>query len=340
MFYKSAELHNVAELIAAEEGAGDLPVRIPDALRMKLNQNARDNAIQSAGCEVRFNLSSESAEVILVARVPNAWHVTCPVAEVYQGCFQTGWQAIGPEPTVVEVVKPAQQDRLRQLSREHEMPFDADLTRVVLPYRPPVRLMDVQGEVTPPRPEQVPDETCLAYGSSITHGHASVRPTGTWAMQTASKLGVDLVNLGFGGGAHLEPEMADYIAEREGWDFASLELGINRLSEWSSRRFTERVDYFVERIASAHPEKWIFCIDMFTFLHEELMECEQKKEFRRIVREKIDALNMPRVVHVDGTQLLPEATGLTSDLVHPSPAGMDTISDNLSRIIDEFLSTS
>ena len=64
----------------------------------------------------------------------------------------------------------------------------------------------------------------------------------------AQLLGVDLINLGFGGGACLEPEIADYIAGRQDWDFASLELGINLLRQVEPEEFARRVDYFVERI--------------------------------------------------------------------------------------------
>lgn len=54
----------------------------------------------------------------------------------------------------------------------------------------------------------------LAYGSSITNGALAVRPGDLYPARVARTLGVDHFNLGFGGGARLEPEMADWIAGR------------------------------------------------------------------------------------------------------------------------------
>lgn len=84
------------------------------------------------------------------------------------------------------------------------MAFDPKLVRVVLLWRPPVEVIDIQGDISSPNNHQTPDITYLAYGSSITHGNNSISPTGMFAHRTATALGVDLINLGLGGGAHCE----------------------------------------------------------------------------------------------------------------------------------------
>jgi len=335
MIYKNADLHNVSELIPDPDGPGQSLSRIPNALRLKLNDAARNNTCQAAGCEIRFNLKGDTAALTLQAEPPNQFGVTHPVAEVFQGDMQVSSHPIGPEPTTIQVTRAAYTETLHQIAQTHGMLFDPDLFRIVLPYRPAVNLLAFEGDVVPPAPDQVPATRLLTYGSSITHGHLSVRPTESWAMQTAHALGVDLINLGFGGGAHLEPEMADYIAQRDDWNFATLEMGINMVGGFPAEAFAKRVDYFVERVATAHPDKWIFCIDMFTFLAPERLQDEEQKQFRRIVSEKVSALDQPRLVHVSGLEMLPDPRGLTTDLVHPSPAGMSMIANNVVEVIRE-----
>ena len=357
MRYENAEIYNVHELLegdglsvlteatrqalkadggdpdavwGAEDGEGLWFCRIPNALRLKLNTSAQLNAIQATGAELRFNLKGERARLVLKC------HQAPVVAEVYQGSYFVGWHMVGREATEIQVGLPANIDLLDEVAQQEGMPFDARLTRVLLPWRPPSRLLAFEAECEPPRPEQTPALKYLAYGSSITHGNASVRPSAMYAHRTSQLLGVDLINLGFGGGAHLEPEIADYIAERTDWDFASFELGINVLRRIEVEEFARRVDYFVERVAAAHPDKWIFCMDLFTV--QEDLEGERKVEdFRGVVGDKVASLGLPKLIHVPGNEMLTSVHGLAVDLVHPSPFGMEEIARNLSAVMREHM---
>jgi hypothetical protein len=145
-------------------------------------------------------------------------------------------------------------------------------------------------------------------------------------------LGTDLFNLGFGGGAHLEGGMADYIAGRTDWHFATLEMGINVVQSFSVDEFYNRVAYFVTTIADAHPDDWIFCIDIFPCRYD-FTGVENCETFRSIVAERVLELNRPKLVHIPGDAMLRSNTGLTVDLVHPSPAGFEEMAHNLADII-------
>jgi len=330
MIYRDVELYNVEELITPEDGVGKVLSRIPNELRVTLNENAKERALFPAGCEVRFNLEGDSAKVVLMCEGE-----TPAIAEVFQGSFQISWHLISNKPTEISLSLPQNIELLHKVTKERSLPFDPYLTRVVLPYRPAVRLIEIKGETSPPRKGQTPEMKYLAYGSSITHGTASIRPTGSYAMRTAQILGVDLINLGFGGGAHCERQIADYIAQRGDWDFATMELGINMINWFETEEFKERVEYLVEKVARSHPDKWIFCIDLFTFYADFDPSSEKHSEFRRVVRDAVERLSMPRLVHVDGRTILKEPSGLTFDLVHPSPSGMEEMATNLSRFIGE-----
>ncbi len=327
MIYKNAELHNVAELIDAEQGEGKHVCRVPDALRLTLNDAAKRGGLAGSACEIRFNLKGESARVVLRAEAP-------ALAEVFAGVFPVSQNVVGMEPTEIVIPRAQYPDVRSRLTREKRLRFDSSLTRVVLPYAGLVTLLDIRGDIEPPREGQTPATRYLAYGSSITQGSTAARPTGTYAMRTAERLGVDLLNVGFGGGCHCEPQIADYIAERTDWDLASLELGINMVTEFETGVFRERAGYLIERIAKAHPEKWIFCIDMFTFFWSEYPAGSRRvREYRRVVRQAVQRLDMPKLVHVDGRKMLKDVSGLFDDMVHPGPSGMEEISANLSRVI-------
>ena len=215
------------------------------------------------------------------------------------------------------------------------MPFDSGLTRMILPYIPPVRLIDFEGDVSPPEPGQTPNTTQLSYGSSITHGATAIRSTGTYASRTSQLLVYDLINLGFGGGAHCESQLADYIAGRTDWDLATMEMGINMVGadKFTVEVFEERVNYFVEKIARTHQDKWIFCLDLFTFTEDLLGRDGKQERFREVVRKTVEDLDLPRLVYLNGKDLLQNIPGLTFDLVHPSPFGMEEIARNLSSAI-------
>ncbi len=306
--------------------------RLPDALRRRLNPNAQIMSLATAACEIRFNLRSEAAAFTL----GNGWSWPPAVLEVYQGAFLVNRHALGPEPVRIEITLPPNTAELCRLTAERRLPYDAGLTRVILPYCASTRLLGMEGDFAPPEPHQVPAERLLFYGSSITHGYCAPGPMDSYAQLTALNLGMEPINLGLGGAAHLEPEMADYIAGRTDWRIAVLEMGINILGAISTEEFARRVDRFVTRIAQAHPDKWVFCIDLFTCAHD-FAGTAKIAAFRQIVRQQVAKLALPGLVYVCGEALLTSASGLTADLVHPSPAGMAEIAHRLTRVMADAM---
>ena len=140
---------------------------------------------------------------------------------------------------------------------------------------------------------------------------------------------MDVVNLGLGGGAHLEREMGEYLASRDDWDVASLEMGINLLGgKTTVDEFRARVRGFLGAIAQRRPEKWVFCVDLFTCA-DDFRRNPKIAAFRAVVREEVAALALPRFVHLDGRDLLREPTGLSSDLLHPTSDGFAEIAQRL-----------
>ncbi len=326
MIFNNVELHNVQELLPGETDGELILSRVPNDLRISLNENARQRVLEAAGCELRFNLKSEQARIVLRCTERPS------VIEVWQGCFFQSWQVVGTEPTEIIVARPLRWETLQSLADAGDHPFSSNLTRLILPWRPEVRLIGMEGEFEPPAASQTPSQKCLFYGSSITHGSMSVGPSETFAMTTARLLGVDLFNLGMGAGAHLEKELADYIAAHQDFHTLVLELGINLINHIDTAEFEKRVTYFLQTVSSAHSHKPIFCTDLFT-CYRDFENDEKIAAFREIVARQVEALQSPKVFYVKGNELLPNTHTLTTDLVHPSPDGMREIAENLTRFI-------
>lgn len=336
MLYQNAQLYNIRAMVPLPDGGFRLS-RIPEELRLKMNEGAQNTAFNTCGCEIRFNLRSGSAKIILRRTGRNGVPVDpAGVAEVRFGPFQGDWticpRTIGPKPTTLTIQAPDNLEQLQCYAKETGQNYDPALVRVILPYEWPTELVDIVGDIEPPRPEQSPSRQLLAYGSSITHGGGAVRPTESYAMLTAAQLGLDLINMGFAGSAQMEPEMAHFIANQLVWDLAILEMGINVIGVWPVEKFRERVEEFVREIASTHSDRWVFCIDLFPCSYD-LTKTPLISQYRQVVRETVEALQLPKLVYLNGQSLLTIPNGLSCDLVHPSADGMQEIAARLVKII-------
>ncbi|MER5227419.1 GDSL-type esterase/lipase family protein [Streptomyces flaveus] len=94
----------------------------------------------------------------------------------------------------------------------------------------------------------------LHHGSSISHGSDAASPTTIWPALAASLGGVELINLGLGGSALLDPFTARAIRDTPA-DLISLKLGINlvNLDLMRLRAFTPAVHGFLDTIREGHP---------------------------------------------------------------------------------------
>lgn len=138
-----------------------------------------------------------------------------------------------------------------------------------LPHDAGVRISSVRatrgGRPTGIRPSPVtPSARWVHHGSSISHGGSATLPTGTWPARVADTLGLDLVNLGFGGNAMLDPATARTIA-RTPADAITLELGVNIVGgdAMRARTFVPAVHGFLDLVREGHPETPIVLLSAF-----------------------------------------------------------------------------
>ena len=125
---------------------------------------------------------------------------------------------------------------------------------VWLPHDEQTELVDLRADaaVTP-----VPTDRprWLHHGSSISHGSMATHPTGTWPVVAARLAGLDLVNLGLGGSALLDPFVARTIRDTPA-DLISVKLGINLVNHDLLRRraLGPAVHGWLDTIRDGHPE--------------------------------------------------------------------------------------
>lgn len=345
MIYKNMLIHNCDTIVKDEFTGEEKLIRIPDKLRKALSPiGLKYSGYNTPGIEIRFRLLSEKAKLHIKIIYQEGAVRDKKIFAVFHGSFQGASHVVLDEQeSLIRVERPENLPVLKEITERENLPFSPEVVRIIAPGDCHFMILKVEGEVEPPERKDMPKLTWLAYGSSITQGGSSISPIEAYASLTARKLKTDLINMGFGGSALLEPEMADYLAERKDWDFATLEMGINMT--WDIEHgcmgdpefFRSRVDYFIPRIAGAHPDKWIFCMDIFT-TKDDYTGGEQAEIYRRIVREKVESLKLPKLRYLNGPGLLHGADSLTVDLIHPSDYGMMELSEALAAELRRALS--
>ncbi|WP_127506398.1 GDSL-type esterase/lipase family protein [Actinoplanes solisilvae] len=94
----------------------------------------------------------------------------------------------------------------------------------------------------------------LHHGSSISQGSDAASPSTTWPALAATHAGVELVNLGLGGSALLDPFTARTLRDTPA-DLISVKIGINLVNTdlMRMRAFTPAVHGFLDTIRDGHP---------------------------------------------------------------------------------------
>ncbi|MCH6162336.1 GDSL-type esterase/lipase family protein [Streptomyces marispadix] len=208
--------------------------------------------------------------------------------------------------------------------------------------------------VTPVQDDRV-RKVWLHHGSSISHGSEAASPTGTWPALAASLGGVELINMGFGGGALLDAFTSRAMRDVPA-DLISVKIGINLVNSDAMRlrAFTPAVHGFLDTVREGHPDAPLLVISpVHCPLHEDtpgptapdftslsagrlrfratgdpaeraygkLTLGVIREELARIVAERADG--DPHLHHLDGRELYGEADHLEMPLqdgLHPDAA--------------------
>lgn len=216
--------------------------------------------------------------------------------------------------------------------------------------------------------EPLPDrgrKVWLHHGSSISHGSNATHPTATWPAVAAARGGVELVNMGFGGGALLDPFTARAMRDTPA-DLISVKLGINVVNAdvMRLRAFVPAVHGFLDTIREGHPTVPLLVVSPILCPVQEdtpgpLMpdfdggtprfkatgdpaECAAGRLTLTVVREALARITAersaddPHLHYLDGRELYGEqhyAELPLPDGIHPGPEGHRRIAGNFTRLV-------
>ncbi|MBT2524383.1 lipase [Streptomyces sp. ISL-99] len=152
-----------------------------------------------------------------------------------------------------------------------ELPDGEKDVEIWLPHNETTELVELR---TNAPIEPAPDrgrKVWLHHGSSISHGSDAAGPTTTWPALAASLGGVELINLGLGGSALLDPFTARALRDTPA-DLISIKIGINLVNTdlMRLRAFTPAVHGFLDTIREGHPTAPLLVVSpILCPIHEE-----------------------------------------------------------------------
>ena len=135
-----------------------------------------------------------------------------------------------------------------------DLPAGSKDVEVWLPHDEQTELVDLRADApVEPLPSDRP--RWVHHGSSISHGSVATHPSEPWPVVAARLAGLDLVNLGLGGSALLDPFVARTIRDTPA-DLISLKLGINVVNQDLVRRraLGPAIHGLLDTIRDGHPD--------------------------------------------------------------------------------------
>ena len=208
----------------------------------------------------------------------------------------------------------------------------------------------------------------LHHGSSISQGSNASHPSGTWPALAAAHAGVDLLNLGFGGSALLDPFTARTMRDLPA-DIISVKIGINLVNTDAMRlrAFGPAVHGFLDTIRDGHPHTPLLVVSpVYCGMHEDVpgptlfdttvlkdgriafraagraAETAQGKLTLNIIREQLGAIVQARraddmhLHYLDGRELYGAADSVDLPLpdgLHPGPAAQRLMGERFAALL-------
>ncbi|MFD9794957.1 SGNH/GDSL hydrolase family protein [Streptomyces sp. NPDC059070] len=139
-----------------------------------------------------------------------------------------------------------------------------------LPHNETTRLVALRTDAPVAAAPQDGKRVWLHHGSSISHGSNAAHPTAIWPALASARGGVELVNLGFGGSALLDPFTARTMRDTPA-DLLSVKVGLNLVNTdlMRLRAFGPAVHGFLDTIRDGHPTAPLLVVSpIYCAIHE------------------------------------------------------------------------
>ncbi|MFD4243743.1 GDSL-type esterase/lipase family protein [Streptomyces sp. NPDC058525] len=366
------EAHLLRGALDVERTAhGVLPHRLPARAREQFRDaNLAAIEAQPSGVRLAFRTAATAVELDALptkaayegfpARPDGVYELLVDGRPAGRGSVTGGNLRIVDMATGSEVLRPGPPGTVRFTG----LPAGTKDVEIWLPHSEITELIalrtDAPVEALPDRGRRV----WLHHGSSISHGSFAAAPTGTWPALAAALGGVELVNLGFGGNALLDPFTARAIRDTPA-DLISLKIGINLVNHdvMRLRAFVPAVHGFLDTVREGHPTTPLLVVSpVLCPIHEDtpgptgpdfedgelrwkatgdpadraagrLTLGVIRDELARITGQR--AAEDPNLYHLDGRALYGEADFAElplPDRLHPDPAGHRRIGERFAEL--------
>ena len=270
-----AIVRGAAEL--EQTARGVKPHRLP-AWALAQYANAQLGAMESQGAGVRLVFRTRATEIQLAvfptrrhyagvpARPPGLYDLLVD-GQLTRQCSADGGDAITIDLTTGEAS--TQAGSAATLTFPALADHDKHI-EIWLPYGEVTELVSLRASA--PIEPVVADArpVWLHHGSSISHGSNADSPTSTWPAIAALRSDTNLINLGLGGNALLDPFTARTMRDTRA-DLLSIKIGINlvNLDLMRLRAFTPAVHGFLDTIRDGHPTTPLLVISpLYCATHE------------------------------------------------------------------------
>ena len=155
--------------------------------------------------------------------------------------------------------------------RFHGLPAEPKDVEIWLPHSETTQLVALRTDAPVTTEPDHGRRVWLHHGSSISAGSEAASPTTTWPARAAGLGGVELVSMGFGGSALLDPFVARVMRDTPA-DLISIKMGINIVNAdvMRKRAFTAGVHGFLDTVRDGHPDTPLLVVSpIWCGLHEE-----------------------------------------------------------------------
>lgn len=193
--------------------------------------------------------------------------------------------------------------------------------------------------VRPPRPDEKPAKTLLAYGTSITHGACATSYPLSYTQYLGRLLHCDILNKGMGGSCMNEFTTADWFAGDDlKYDAILLENAVN-MGEKAIEAYERNTAYLLKTLTRAHPDCPIYAVTAYPNSNlagpDPSNPCV-KREFKNDVALRRIASEYPSVHIIEGHEILDDFTLLQCDLVHLNDYGHIHVAQRLAERIGKI----
>ncbi|MFN6547235.1 GDSL-type esterase/lipase family protein [Mycolicibacterium nivoides] len=353
---------------------GILPHRLPARARAQCADNQLATAeAQPSGVRLAFRtratiieLDTLPTKLIYTGAPPRSQGVYDLLVDG-QLIDQTG--ASGGNTVTIDLATAAERWQPGPVStvRFADLPDRAKRVEIWLPHNERTELVGLRTDAVV---EPVLDDSrrvWLHHGSSISHGSVAASPSTTWPAIAASRGGVELINLGMGGSALLDPFTARALRDTPA-DLISVKIGINVVNTdvMRMRAFGPAVHGFLDTIREGHPSTPLLVVSpIHCPIHEDTpgpgsfdlealgrgelrfvatgdpVECAAGRLTLRVIREELARIVAQRSVddlnlhYLDGCELYGQADYAElplPDQLHPDAATHRLIGERFAKL--------